>query len=67
MNISSNHLQNVPVIAAFEHLAFMINKSREFSYKHGGVVNSHDVLGQRLGEIILFLFFNFKGSGLNLA
>ena len=28
----------------------MIKHTRQFTYIHGGVVGSHDVLGQRLGK-----------------
>ena len=31
-------------------LAMAIRQSRDFDYEHGGVVNSHDILGQRLNR-----------------
>jgi hypothetical protein len=51
-HLSSRTLQfqDVPVISAFEMMAEAIRISRPFDYKHGGVVMSHDTLGQRSGE-----------------
>ena len=43
-------IQDVPVISAFEMMAEAIRIFRPFDYKHGGVVMSHDVLGERTGK-----------------
>ncbi|XP_064629309.1 leucine-rich repeat-containing protein 74B-like [Lineus longissimus] len=40
-------LTDVPVISAFEMMAEAIRISRPFDFKHGGVVMSHDTLGER--------------------
>ena len=40
-------LQRVSVVGEFEMMAMAIRQSRAFDFEHGGVVNSHDVLGQR--------------------
>ena len=31
-------------------MAIVIKQTRDFGYVHGGIVNSHDVLGQRHGN-----------------
>ena len=44
-------LQEVLVIYEFEMMAKAIQQTRpDFTYIHGGIVNSHDIIGQRLGE-----------------
>ena len=43
-------LQGVPVIAEFELMSAAIRQTRRFKGIHGGLVNSHDKLGQRHGE-----------------
>ena len=52
----SSFKQNVPVIAAFENTASVIQQMRQFEYRHGGIVNSHDILGQRLGKNLNMIF-----------
>lgn len=54
--------QNIPVTGEFEMMARAINETRPFDYEHGGIVNSHDVLGQRydkkidpMQKIIMFM------------
>jgi hypothetical protein len=46
----------VPVIGDFQLMAMMLQQARpEFSFVHGGIVSSHDIVGQRLGEFIEFI------------
>lgn len=44
----------------------MIKRERNFDCKHGGVVPSHDILGQRQGKYflvnIIVLYVYFGGS-----
>ena len=44
-------MQEIPVIGEFEMMAHAIQRIRpQFHYRHGGIVSTHDVLGQRLSE-----------------
>ena len=40
------------VVGEFEMLAMAIRQSRPFDFEHGGVVNSHDTLGQRSNRLV---------------
>ena len=43
------------MIYEFEMMAKAIQQTRpDFTYIHGGIVNSHDIIGQRLGASIHF-------------
>eukprot|EP00914_Ancora_sagittata_P026318 GHVO01051818.1.p2 GENE.GHVO01051818.1~~GHVO01051818.1.p2 ORF type:complete len:122 (+),score=4.33 GHVO01051818.1:648-1013(+) len=50
-------LQGVPVIKEFEMLSMAIRRTRDFSCRHGGIVNSHDILGQREGGLKARLYY----------
>ncbi|XP_074645810.1 uncharacterized protein LOC141902058 isoform X2 [Tubulanus polymorphus] len=46
--ISYLDLTDVPVVGEFEIMAQMLQRSRNLTYIHGGVVSNHDILGRRL-------------------
>ncbi|XP_052238543.1 leucine-rich repeat-containing protein 74A-like [Dreissena polymorpha] len=48
--IANLDLSDIPVIAEADLLAATISRRREFTFKHGGIVATHDKLGQRVGR-----------------
>ena len=44
------YIQNVCVLGEFDLLASAVAQTRTFKYSHGGVVGTHDVLGERHGK-----------------
>ena len=44
------YIQKVCVLGEFDLLASAVAQTRTFKYSHGGVVGTHDVLGERHGK-----------------
>ena len=42
--------KEVPVLGAADLLAATISRRRTFKFIHGGIVPTHDKVGQRVGE-----------------
>ena len=54
-------VQGIPVIGDFELMAMMVRQSRpDFRYIHGGLVSSHDIIGQRLGLLLHVVIFSIS-------